>query len=139
MQRHVPGNQPRSPGAAAVTINCLLGCCAQRRMVGEAEIIVGREIDDFPVFDQQRRTLVAFDAAQRPIEPFVPQVFKLGLKKTRIHERIIMYPFMGNLSKGLQLAISQNWFPAGVRYELLEPDITATWDGYHASNCAVCD
>src|SRR4030095_4076438 len=69
-------------------------------MVGKAEIVVGREIDDFAAVDQQCRALVAFDATQRTIEAFVTQAFKLCLKKTRIHARIIMYPFMASLSKG---------------------------------------
>ena len=72
-------------------------------MVGKTQIVVGGKVDGFPAVNQQCRTLVAFDATQRTIEPLVMQVFELCLKKTRIHARIIMYPFTPSLSKGLSI------------------------------------
>src|SRR4030095_10467865 len=45
VQRHVPGNQPRSAGTTAVAIDRLLCRFPQCRMVGKTEIVFRTEIE----------------------------------------------------------------------------------------------
>ena len=68
VQGHVARDQPRRAGAAAVAVDRLFRGRAERGMIGEAKVVVGGKIYDLMPVKTQRRSLIAFHAAQAAVQ-----------------------------------------------------------------------
>jgi hypothetical protein len=89
LQLHVEikrsGNRSDRPGPDAVSPDGVNRPIRQRRMCGEPEIVVRRQVDDHAVVDCRERLLRALQHAQAAVEPLLFQALDLG---GQIRERV---------------------------------------------------
>ena len=82
VQGHVARDQPRRAGAAAVAVDRLFRCRAERGMVGDAKVVVGGKVQNLLAVHGNNRALFSFNQSEATIKGGSLEALEIVFDKT---------------------------------------------------------